>query len=385
MCLAAVHSSSSMPQSSPKSASSRAATGVLLAGGASRRMGVDKRLLVLGGRTLLVRGVRFLRTLFSSVVVSVAPGPAPDLGDAADAAVLADAYEGSSPLVGIVSTLERLQRPAFFMAADLAFPDPFAARRVLDAFSADVDACVPETNGLLEPLFAVYGPSCLQPMRAMLERGEHRILDVFPQLRLRTVPFSSADRFLNVNDGSGLEAARQRLQTLREPRPKPALVAIVGKSDSGKTTLIERLLPELLPLGVRVGTVKHDAHSFEIDHPGKDSYRHGAAGAAAYVVSSPSRVAYVGKYCEELTLQRIVGRFFDGLDLVVAEGYKRTSPNRIEIFRRAAGYDEPLCNPDESLAVVTDAPLLHPVRLPLDDPAALAAFIALRLDTLRRY
>ena len=68
---------------------------------------------------------------------------------------------------------------------------------------------------------------------------------------------------------------------------QPALVAIVGKSDSGKTTLIEKVVPELVRLGLRVGTVKHDAHSFEIDHPGKDSWRHGQAGAEAYVIASP--------------------------------------------------------------------------------------------------
>ena len=79
------------------------------------------------------------------------------------------------------------------------------------------------------------------------------------------------------------------------PPGPPALVAIVGKSDSGKTTFIERLLPELIALGLRVGTVKHDAHTADIDHEGKDSWRHGRAGAAAYVVSSPSQLAYVAK------------------------------------------------------------------------------------------
>ena len=69
---------------------------------------------------------------------------------------------------------------------------------------------------------------------------------------------------------------------------KPALVAIVGKSDSGKTTLIEKVVPELVKLGLRVGTVKHDAHSFEIDHPGKDSWRHGQAGPAPTPSPRPS-------------------------------------------------------------------------------------------------
>ena len=78
-------------------------TGVLLAGGAARRMGADKRLLTLAGRTLLARGVSFLRTLFPSVVVSVAPGTAPDLGDIGDITVLPDACAGESPLAGIAT------------------------------------------------------------------------------------------------------------------------------------------------------------------------------------------------------------------------------------------------------------------------------------------
>ena len=85
---------------------------------------------------------------------------------------------------------------------------------------------------------------------------------------------------------------------------KPALVAIVGKSDSGKTTLIEKVVPELVKLGLRVGTVKHDAHSFEIDHPGKDSWRHGQAGAEAYVIASPERLAFITKLDGELAAHR---------------------------------------------------------------------------------
>jgi len=169
------------------------------------------------------------------------------------------------------------------------------------------------------------------------------------------------------------------------PARKPALVAIVGKSASGKTTLIEKVVPELVRLGLRVGTVKHDAHSFEIDHPGKDSWRHGHAGAAAYVVSSPDRLAYVARLDQEMPLVEIARRFFAGFDLVVAEGYKRTAPHKIEIFRLGAGHGEPLCAPGEAMALVTDAAVAHERRFALDDAAGVARFIAARLDTLRRY
>ena len=166
---------------------------------------------------------------------------------------------------------------------------------------------------------------------------------------------------------------------------KPALVAIVGKSDSGKTTLIEKLVPELVKLGLRVGTVKHDAHAFEIDHPGKDSWRHGRAGAEAYVIASPERLAFITRLAGELPLTEIVARFYGGFDIVVAEGYKRTAPHRVELFRAGAGHAEPLCAPGEALALVTDAGLEHAHRFGLEDAAALARFLAVRLDALRVY
>jgi len=166
---------------------------------------------------------------------------------------------------------------------------------------------------------------------------------------------------------------------------QPALVAIVGKSDSGKTTLIEKVVPELVKLGLRVGTVKHDAHSFEIDHPGKDSWRHGQAGAEAYVIASPRRLAFITRLDGEMPLAEIARRFFAGFDLVVAEGYKRTAPHRVELFRAGAGHAEPLCAPGETIALVTDTPLEHEHRFGLEDAAGLARLLAARLDSLRQY
>ena len=162
-------------------------------------------------------------------------------------------------------------------------------------------------------------------------------------------------------------------------------MAIVGKSDSGKTTFIERLLPELIALGLRVGTVKHHAHTADIDHEGKDSWRHGRAGASAYVVSSPSQLAYVARTDEEVPLATIARRFFEGFDLVVAEGYKASAPHRVELFRVAAGHQTPLCGPGEAMALITDAPLEHEHRFALDDARGMARFLAARLDTLREY
>ncbi len=231
-------------------------------------------------------------------------------------------------------------------------------------------------------------------MKALLRADEHRIVKMLPPVRLAAARFPDAAPFRNINTWGDFEEARTAMDI--EPADQattadatagtaPALLAVVAKSDGGKTTFIEKLLPELIKLGLRVGTVKHDAHGFEIDHPGKDSWRHGHAGAAAYVVSSPDRLAYVARLDQDMPLVEIARRFFAGFDLVVAEGYKRTAPHKIEIFRLGAGHSEPLCAPGEALALVTDAAVEHEHRFALDDAAGVARFIAERLETLRRY
>lgn len=373
------------------SALAAVAVGALLAGGRSSRAGVDKRYLVLGGRTLLQRNLTFLRELFPGVVVSVGAGQAVDAGDVIGGEsaggdggaveVVVDEWPGASPLAGIATVLKRVGRPVFVLAVDLAFPSRDAAERVLAAFPGH-DVALPVVGPHHEPLFAAYGPACLEPMSRLLEQRRHRIADAFPGLRVARVPFPDAGVFHNINTMDAYQEARERAGGGDAP---PALVAIVGKSDSGKTTLIEKLLPELRALGLRVGTVKHDAHGFDIDHPGKDSWRHGRAGAEAYAVASPDRLAFVTNLDRELTPAEVALRYFAGFDLVVAEGYKRTAPHRVEVFRAGAGHAEPLCAPGEALALVTDAPLEHDHRFALDAASDLARFLAARLDALREY
>ena len=370
--------------------------GVLLAGGSSKRMGRDKRLLTLGGRTLLRRGCEFLQASFATVAVSAGVGQQLDTADLQGVELLPDAFPGASPLAGLATALQQYEQPVFALAVDIAFPSATAAAELVGAFR-DADVALPIVDDKLEPLFAVYGPACLAPMRRLLERGRQRIIEFFPDVRVVTVPFPSARPFFNINTLADYAQAQHLVNGGPESeavgdtpgdqpaKPGPALVAVVGKSDSGKTTLIEALVPELKRLGLRVGTVKHDAHDFEIDHAGKDSWRHGQAGANAYVVSAPHRLAYVRTSQTETPLHEIARRFFADLDVVVAEGYKRSAPHKVEVFRRAAGHQEPLCTADEALALVTDADLPHEHRFGLNDARGLAAFLVARLESLRIY
>ncbi|MBW2092648.1 MAG: molybdopterin-guanine dinucleotide biosynthesis protein B [Deltaproteobacteria bacterium] len=155
----------------------------------------------------------------------------------------------------------------------------------------------------------------------------------------------------------------------------PPVVCIVGKSNAGKTTLIEKLVPELARLSLAVGTIKHDVHGFDIDIPGKDSWRHRQAGALRTVISSPSKLALIRDTNHDLSLDELAA-FFEGMDLVLTEGYKREHKPKVEVYRPEA-HTEPLCRGDDNLiALVSDAPLdLGVARFGLNDAAGLAAFL----------
>jgi molybdopterin-guanine dinucleotide biosynthesis protein len=339
---------------------------------------------MLGGTTLIERNAAVLREVFPRLAVSLRADASPDLAPSGFEVVY-DETPGS-PLAGIVSTLAHFGEPIFVLAADMAFAERAAIKEVVEAF-VDVDVALPVVDDHFEPLHAVYGPGCLAPMRALLARGDHTIPHLYGEVRVAEVPFASAALFFSLNTPADLEEAHRRVES--EGRVsgvrRPALVCVVGKSGSGKTTLLEGLIPELRALGLRVGAVKHDAHRFDVDVPGKDSWRLGQAGAEAYLVDSPDKLAFVARLDREAKLADLVLRYFTGFDIVVVEGHKLQAAHKVEVFRQDADHEQLLCIPGEALALVTDAELAHENVFGLGEAARLACFLAEHLDLLRRY
>ncbi|MBI5892595.1 MAG: molybdopterin-guanine dinucleotide biosynthesis protein B [Deltaproteobacteria bacterium] len=125
------------------------------------------------------------------------------------------------------------------------------------------------------------------------------------------------------------------------------IVSFVGKSGSGKTTVLEKVITRLVKKGYRVGIIKHDAHGFEIDHEGKDSWRHKMAGAKVVVLSSPKKVALVKDVKEEMTVDALKFNFLNNnLDIIITEGYKKAKNPKIEVIRQKA---ESVCKGDKYL------------------------------------
>ncbi len=149
------------------------------------------------------------------------------------------------------------------------------------------------------------------------------------------------------------------------------IVSVVGKSGVGKTTFLEKLIVELKRRGHRVATIKHDVHGFEIDRPGKDSWRLAQAGSDSVVIASPCKLALIKRLEGEMSLSEIALLLTD-IDIILTEGYKRGDAPKIEVSRRARG-GELLCKPDELVAIVSDQPFDLGVRqFGLDDAAGIA-------------
>lgn len=158
-------------------------------------------------------------------------------------------------------------------------------------------------------------------------------------------------------------------------RKMAAVISIVGVSKSGKTTLLEKLIPEIVSRGYTVGVIKHDVHGFEIDHEGKDTWRLRRAGAKTVAISGPKQVAVMKQLSEEMDLELVAGHYFDE-DIIFTEGYKRELKPKIEVFRKDLA-ERPICGDrDNLIAVVSaeDVEVSVPVFRP-DDVKSLANFI----------
>ena len=133
------------------------------------------------------------------------------------------------------------------------------------------------------------------------------------------------------------------------------IVAFIGKSDSGKTTFLEKVIEELTGRGYRVATAKRHAHEGDLDVPGKDSWRHARAGAAVAMVSSAKQVSVVSSVDRQRTLEELaeIADRSGEVDILLAEGFKAVAPVRIEISRDARSTDL-VSEPDGLVALVTD-------------------------------
>jgi len=144
------------------------------------------------------------------------------------------------------------------------------------------------------------------------------------------------------------------------------VVSLVGPSGVGKTTALEPIIRELKQRGYRVGTIKHFAHGFDVDRPGKDSWRHAQAGSEAVAVAGSHQLAVIRQLQVEMSVDEIVPLLGD-VDIVITEGYKHGDRPKLEVTRKEVS-TELLCRADELIGILADYPIDLPVpQFALDD------------------
>ncbi len=157
------------------------------------------------------------------------------------------------------------------------------------------------------------------------------------------------------------------------------MVSFVGRSNTGKTSLLEIIIREMAGRGYRVAAIKHSHHDFEMDRPGKDTWRLAAAGSQAVAISSPTKMALVTRPETELSLEDIEARIGAGMDVILAEGYKQSGVAKIHVVRDPAG-DDGLY--DLSDVLLTVSPEYAGDGRPSFDPNDIAAIVEILLDRM---
>jgi molybdopterin-guanine dinucleotide biosynthesis protein MobB len=337
----------------------------ILTGGESTRMGNDKASLELAGKPLAQHVIDAMKLLSDDLFI---------VGNDVDAyrdfglPVCGDLHATRSSLVGVYAAIAASRRDlCLVVSCDMPFIDP-ALARLMRELSTGYDAVVPVSPAGLEPLYALYNRSCLETMGEFIKRRDHKLINVLEQLRVHWI--APADMgayrdpsvaFFNINTPEDLRQAETMLPALGDNAMEAAaslseapLVCFVGHKDSGKTTLIEGLVDRLSAAGLRIACIKHDVHGFQMDHRGTDTHRLYAAGAREVTISAPDRYARIVDVDQELSLGELREQVGGGIDIILAEGFKGSNADRIEVYGGVA--DGLACPQEELIAVVADSP-----------------------------
>ncbi len=160
----------------------------------------------------------------------------------------------------------------------------------------------------------------------------------------------------------------------------PVIISVVGTSGSGKTTFLEKLIPEFIRRGLKVGTVKHHPHNIELDRKGKDSWRHKQAGAVISILSSPSHIGMVKDVDHDHHPEELAP-LLSGVDIILTEGYKNSVTPKLEVFRPEIGSRPIILDDKNLLALISDTPFdLDFPRFSTDDVVGIADFLIERFD-----
>lgn len=353
---------------------------VVLAGGMARRMGgQDKGWVKLNGKPLIGHVLDKIKPQVERCLINA--NRSMDAYGSFGLPIVSD-LEGDfqGPLMGMATGLHHAATDwVLFVPCDTPhLPDDLVVRMLKQAESAEAKIAVAHDGNRLQSVVALMRRDLLPSLQEALQNGERKVDRWFDLHVMTAVDFSDKpDAFVNVNSRDDLAELQQM----------PALLGFVAWSGTGKTTLLCKLIPLLKEQGVRVGVIKHAHHNFDVDKPGKDSYKLRKAGADQMLVASHVRWALMveedqGDYP---SLARMLSRLdHSTLDLVLIEGFKREPFPKIELHRTVL--EKELIHPDDDsfIAIASDQPISPQPNLPQLDINNEQEILQFVLDYLKK-
>ena len=324
-------------------------TAAILCGGKSTRMGREKSLRKLHGKAVFEHVLEKLKPVFKKIVIS---SNNKHCFSEYNLPVINDIVENCDALGGIYSVLKNVQSDyVFFIACDMPFAYEEVIRFIIQN-SEGYDAVVPRIKGRFQPLFAIYSKKCLPLIEKNIIQKKLKIFDVIEKVHSKILDEKELKKICDIEKNFfNINTEEDFYNALNGNFRDASVVAFIAKhSNSGKTTLIKKIISNLKKSGFKVAAIKHTFHEIEFDTKGKDSYNFFHAGADAVVINSKNEIIIRKRTETQLPVKYIKDSYLKDTDIILTEGNKTGNLPKIELIKE--GQKNFLFNNDKNIIAV---------------------------------
>ncbi len=317
----------------------------ILAGGLSTRMKQNKANLKYKNSTFLEHIYNEMNSKYS---VSISHNKN-ELYENINCNKIIDIYDQIGPLGGIYSSLVESKTDFnFIVSCDTPNITSEFVQFLSTYIHKDYDAIVPvNRQGKKFPTIAFYKKSILPVVEKSISSENYRLMSLLDNINTKFVHLDYSifqdEMLLNIN-------TYEEYKKFSNIKKQPKILAVSGVKNSGKTTLISKLIPVIKEKGIKIATIKHDGHNFSCDIEGTDTYKHFNSGAVGTAIFSKDKFFIVKNGCVD---EKYLKDFFGDVDLIILEGFKKSNYKKIEIVRKGIS-NNLVCNDDTLIAIVSN-------------------------------